>query len=153
MTRSSRRLSIALASMLFLTGCFGQFQVTRNLYAFNRTVAQERFTRWALFLAMNIAPVYPVGVVMDAFIANPVEFWSGRNPVKDSERWFPKQQPQAQLTPLPDGRVRLDLAEGALYVRLAPDALLAWDEQGKLLARVTDVDGRATLVGGKLSEP
>jgi len=161
MPRSSRRISIALASTLFLSGCFGQFQVTRNLYAFNRTVGQERFTRWALFLAMNIAPIYPVGVVMDAFIANPVEFWSGTNPVKDSERWFPKQPsqarltppPRARLTPLPDGRVRMELAEGALYVLLAPDALLAWDTKGELLARVSDVDGRATLVGGRLSEP
>jgi hypothetical protein len=151
MTRSPRHFTLLLALTLLFTGCFGQFQVTRNLYAFNRTVSEERFTRWALFLAMNIAPVYPVGVVMDAFIANPVEFWSGKNPVKDSERWFPK--PQAQLTPLPDGRVRMDLAEGALYVRLAPDALLAWDERGELLARVTDVDGRAALVGGRLSEP
>ena len=153
MPRSFRRLSIALASILLLSGCFGQFQVTRNLYAFNRTVGQDRFTRWALFLAMNIAPIYPVGVVMDAFIANPVEFWSGTNPVKDSERWFPKASPQARLTPLPDGRVRMELAEGALYVWLAPDALLAWDEKGELLARVSDVDGSATLVGGRLSEP
>jgi hypothetical protein len=40
-----------------------------------------------------------------------------------------------------------------LYVHLAPDALLAFDERGELLARVTDVDGRAALAGGKLSEP
>jgi hypothetical protein len=32
-------------------------------------------------------------------------------------------------------------------VQLAPDALLAWDERGELLASVTDVDGRAALVG------
>jgi hypothetical protein len=90
---------------------------------------------------------------MDAFIANPVEFWSGTNPVKDSERWFPPPQPRARLTPLPDGRVRMDLPGGALYLRLAPDALLAWDERGELVARVSDIGGRAALVGGKLSEP
>jgi len=90
---------------------------------------------------------------MDAFIANPIEFWSGTNPVKDSKRWFPALQPQARLTPLPDGRVRMDLPEGVLYLRLAPDALLAFDEQGELLARVSDVGGRAALVGGKVSEP
>ena len=150
MTPSTRRLVFLLALPLLAAGCFGKFQVTRNLYAFNQTVSDERFTRSALFVAMNIVPIYPVGAVMDAFIANPVEFWSGTNPVKDSERWFPKQ---ARLTPLPDGRVRMDLPEGALYLRLAPDALLAWDERGNLLARVTDVDGRAALAGGKLSEP
>jgi len=155
MTRSFRRLTLLLALALLFTGCFGKFQVTRNLYAFNNTVSSERFTRWALFLAMNIAPVYPVGVVMDAFIANPVEFWSGTNPVKDSERWFPKEPERARLTPLPDGRVRMELegaGSGTLYLRLAPDALLAWDERGELLARVADVDGRAALVGGSLSE-
>lgn len=159
MTRSHRRLSLALtlallATPVLSTGCFGQFQIVRNLYGFNRTVSQDRFVRWAVFLAMNIAPVYPVGAVMDAFIANPVEFWSGDNPVKGSKRWLGGQ---AQLTPLPEGPV-MELAGagpggGALYVELAPDALLAWDERGELLARITDVGGRATVVGGKLFEP
>ena len=154
-TRRRSILPFALTSGLLvaaLLGCFGQFQITRNVYAFNRTVSQDRFVRWTVFLAMNIAPVYPVGVVMDAFIANPVEFWSGTNPVKGSERWFPKQQPQTRLVPLPDGRVRVELARtgSTLYVRLAPDALLAWDDRGELLARVTDVDGQAALVGGSL---
>ena len=164
MTRSYRRpalslgLTVALlAAPVLSTGCFGQFQITRHVYAFNRTVSRDRFVRWAVFLALNIAPVYPVGAVMDAFIANPVEFWTGTNPVKNSERWFQKQPPQAQLTPLPGGRVRMELAGAGpsrvLYVWLAPDALLAWDERGELLASVTDVDGRATLVGGRLFEP
>lgn len=163
MTRSYRRsaLSVALtlgllAAPVLSTGCFGQFQILRNLYGFNRTVSQDRFVRWAVFLAMNIAPVYPVGAVMDVFIANPVEFWTGTNPVKGSQRWL-GGQPQAQLAPLPDGRVRIELAGAGpgrvLYVRLAPDALLAWDDRGELLARITDVDGRAAGVGGKLFEP
>lgn len=163
MTRSYRRsaLSLALTAALLAapvlsTGCFGQFQIMRNLYGFNRTVSQDRFVRWAVFLAMNIAPVYPVGVIMDVFIANPVEFWTGDNPIKGSQRWL-GGQPQAQLTPLPDGRVRIELAGAdsgtVLYVHLAPDALLAWDQRGELLARVTDVDGRAALAGGRLFEP
>ena len=36
---------------------------------------------------------------------------------------------------------------------LAPDALLAWDDRGEPLARVTAVGGRAELVGGSLLEP
>jgi len=164
MKRSYRRpaLSVALtlallAAPVLSTGCFGQFQILRNLYGFNRTVSQDRFVRWAVFLAMNIAPVYPVGAVMDAFIVNPVEFWTGNNPVKGSKRWL-GGQPQAQLTPQPDGRVRMEFADagpggGTLYVQLAPDALLAWDERGELLARITDVDGRPAVVGGSLLEP
>ena len=68
--RSYRRsaLSVALtlgllAAPVLSTGCFGQFQILRNLYGFNRTVSQDRFVRWAVFLAMNIAPVYPVGAL------------------------------------------------------------------------------------------
>ena len=86
-----------------------------------------------------------------------MEFWTGDNPVKGSQRWL-GGQPQAQLTPLPDGRVRMELAGagpggGVLYVQLAPDALLAWDERGELLARISDVEGRAAVVGGSLLEP
>jgi hypothetical protein len=161
MTRSYRRPAVSVALSLGLlaapvlaTGCFGQFQITRNVYAFNRTVSQDRFVRWAVFLALNLAPVYPVGAVMDAFIANPVEFWTGTNPVKGSQRWFPKPPAETRLTPLPDGRVLVELAGGqTLTVRLAPDALLAWDERGELLARVSDVDGRAIVASGRLLGP
>jgi hypothetical protein len=151
--RRRSALSLVLASAL-VAGCFGQFQITRNVYAFNRTVSQDRFARWAVFLALNLAPVYPVGAVMDAFIANPVEFWTGTNPVKGSQRWFPKPPNQTRLTPLPDGRVLVELGGGqALTVRLARDALLAWDERGELLAQVSDVDGRAVVASGRLLGP
>jgi len=37
MTYSIRRFVILVGLALLCTGCFGKFQITRNLYAFNRT--------------------------------------------------------------------------------------------------------------------
>ena len=138
--RMTRTAVAALAMTLAIpaAGCFGRFEITRNLYAFNRTVSHDRFARWGVFLAMNVAPMYPVGLALDAFVANPIEFWSGRNPVKGSPRWFPQ----------PDSAARDEGRCDALRVVREADALAAYDACGELVARVTDVDGRATIVAG-----
>jgi hypothetical protein len=155
-SRSALLRSIAFAALAALaTGCFGRFQVTRNLYDFNRTASDDRYTRWALFLAMNLAPVYPAGAAVDVFVVNPIEFWSGRNPVADTASGPERAGLQARLVPLPDGSVRLERpgTDGALILHLEPDALVARDETGGLVARISDVRGRAALVSGTLRAP
>ena len=107
-------------------------------------MSPDRYARWGVFLAMNIAPMYPVGLVLDALVANPIEFWSGENPVKGSPRWRPQTE-SAQAGPGNEG------AEPLRLVR-TPDALLAFDAQGALVARVTDIEGRPAIVAGSLLE-
>ena len=137
MPRPRQALALAAASAL-LAGCFGSFNVTRNLYAFNRYVAQKDWPRTGLFLAMNVAPVYPVGVLMDVLLANPVEFWTGVNPIKDSERWFGSRVEVEVVDPAtrrvavtdPDGRThRFVAVRGEDHVRVVT-------ESGALLARL-----------------
>lgn len=82
----ARRLvaSLLLAAMLPLgaSGCFGSFNLTRKVYDFNRTVSQDKWIRWLFFLAMNVVPVYAFSMAVDAFFANPFEFWGGSNPIQ-----------------------------------------------------------------------
>lgn len=150
--RPASRLTLVLCfgALVVAGGCFGRFEITRNLYGFNRTVAEDRFVRWAVFLAMNVAPMYPVGMALDALVANPIEFWSGKNPVRGSPRWFPRQASPTPVLGACHERVA-GSSRGALHLVRAADALLAFDACGELVAEVTDVDGRATLVGGSLA--
>lgn len=75
----------ACALALPLAGCFGKFNATRGVHDFNERVSQGAWQRSATFAALNVVPVYPVAALMDALVLNPVEFWTGRNPVEPED--------------------------------------------------------------------
>ncbi|MCK4695667.1 MAG: DUF3332 family protein [Candidatus Cloacimonetes bacterium] len=65
---------------LGLTGCFGKFQLTRNLYTWNSQIGGKwvnTLVMWILF----IIPVYEIAGFVDFAILNVIEFWTGDNPV------------------------------------------------------------------------
>jgi hypothetical protein len=66
--------------VVILSGCFGNFQLTRNLYKWNSSVG-DKFVNTAVMWVMMIVPVYGVCGFIDMFILNLVEFWSGENPL------------------------------------------------------------------------
>ncbi len=63
-----------------LPGCYGKFQLTRNLYKWNGQVgdkAVNTLVMWVLF----ILPVYEIAGAVDFAILNVMEYWTGENPV------------------------------------------------------------------------
>jgi Domain of unknown function (DUF3332) len=62
------------------TGCFGTFQLTRQIYTWNGSV-EDKTVRSLLFFALCVIPVYPIAAFIDWAILNVVEFWDGSNPV------------------------------------------------------------------------
>lgn len=77
---------ITMAGLLFvlsvaMTGCFGSFQLTRNVYQWNESVTPNKFAQTLLFYGMNVVPVYGAAGFLDFFVFNLVEFWSGSNPI------------------------------------------------------------------------
>jgi hypothetical protein len=87
-TRARRRragLALACAAAIPLAGCFGQFNAVRGVHGFNERVSPGEWQRSATFVAFNVVPVYPVAAIMDALLFNPIEFWTGSNPVDPAE--------------------------------------------------------------------
>jgi len=82
-TRWRRALALIAAGALALplAGCFGKFNAVRGVHGFNERVSEGKWQRSAAFVMLNVAPVYPVAGLMDALLFNPIEFWTGRNPV------------------------------------------------------------------------
>lgn len=70
-----------------LGGCFGKFAITRKVYELNASV-HDRYLRNVVTWAFIFFPVYWVSGVLDLFIFNTIEFWSGHNPVASGERSF-----------------------------------------------------------------
>ncbi len=75
-------LAIVLIAVFSLTqtGCIGSFTLTKKVLDFNRDMG-DKFIEEAVFIAFLIIPVYEVSTIVDAFILNLLEFWTGDNPL------------------------------------------------------------------------
>ena len=74
---------LALCSTL-LTACWGSCGMTNKLYQWNSTMG-NKWANWAVFLGLNIIPVYPVSLIIDALVLNTVEFYTGENPMASNQ--------------------------------------------------------------------
>ena len=82
--------AIVVGSFLTLTtACYGPFNLTRNVYHWNSNIkgsseVNEKWMKEFIFFGMIIIPVYMFSALLDAFIFNSIQFWSGNNPIKAS---------------------------------------------------------------------
>jgi len=91
---SARRIPREIVSSLIVvslmtagSGCFGPFNLTKNVYHWNSGIkgsgeVNEKWMREIVFFGMIIIPVYMFSALLDAFVFNAIQFWTGSNPVK-----------------------------------------------------------------------
>jgi hypothetical protein len=76
---------IMLGAGVFNSSCFGEFALVRKVYNFNSGVMGDdlmgRFVRTLLYYAMSFIPVYGIAAIVDLYILNLIEFWTGSNPL------------------------------------------------------------------------
>lgn len=75
-----RLIATLLVLAFFLTGCFGSFNLTREVYKFNKAQG-NKWAQEIVFVILVVIPVYPFASLGDAVIFNSIEFWTGNNPV------------------------------------------------------------------------
>ncbi|MEN8160610.1 MAG: DUF3332 family protein, partial [Myxococcota bacterium] len=102
-----RAVAVALLAVFvpMASACFGSFQLTRKVYRFNKSVSQDKWIRWLVFLAANIIPIYAFSTFIDVVFANSVEFWTGSNPVAriEPQTVVGPNGELAMLAPVPGG--------------------------------------------------
>ncbi len=68
------RMNVGLLAMvLFVSGCYGPFNLTRRLYQWNGQVG-AKWEREFVFILLAWAPVYSLAVFGDAVVFNSIEF-------------------------------------------------------------------------------
>jgi hypothetical protein len=83
--------TVLVVTLLSLTvACYGPFNLTRNVYHWNSGIkgsgeVNEKWMKELVFFGMIVIPVYMISALLDAFIFNSIQFWSGDNPVKASD--------------------------------------------------------------------
>src|SRR5689334_1269004 len=78
---------VATGVMTAAVGCYGPFNLTRNVYHWNSGIkgsgeVNEKWMKEIVFFGMIVIPVYMFSALLDAFVFNSIQFWSGDNPIK-----------------------------------------------------------------------
>ncbi len=70
---------------LVATNCYGSFAATRLIYKVNGKIGPEP-VKTIVMWAFAIIPVYGVAGLLDLFILNPLEFFTGSNPLAQGDK-------------------------------------------------------------------
>ena len=73
-----------VGSSILFSSCLGSFNLSNKLLSWNKTVG-DKWVNELVFIVCWIVPVYEIAAVIDIFILNSIEFWTGENPVVDVE--------------------------------------------------------------------
>lgn len=73
-------VAMLIATMAVMSvGCYGSFALTKKVYDWNGSMGNKWVVE-LVFLAALVIPVYSIAGVIDLYILNSIEFWTGKNP-------------------------------------------------------------------------
>lgn len=76
-------LVLAVVLTLGASGCIGSNLTFERLRDWNVEATDSDWANEGIFLALNfVPPVYPLAYLVDLFVFNAIEFWSGTNPLE-----------------------------------------------------------------------
>jgi hypothetical protein len=141
--------------------CLGQGALGGKVLKFNLSVVQNKWSRWLVFLALNVIPVYPIAGAIDLVIINSIEFHTGTNPISGKPRLAVRDGHEKVVAPdgshaspslNADGSVTIAIstAEGASYTLQlvpVPGGVEARDGDGKYLGAVDSTGALRTAKG------
>jgi hypothetical protein len=142
-------IALGLALAMGVQGCYGSFALTRKVWKWNGSLGHG--VDEAVFLVLNIIPVYGVAAFVDAIVLNSVEFWSGKNPMDASLVKGDKKM--VMIGDPATGLVRVSIFEkgalvGTLCMKKTDHSIVAVDPKNTdkvLFAAGRDIDDRATV--------
>jgi hypothetical protein len=73
------RLIAGILALTMFSGCMGRGALVGKVMKWNLETADSRWGREGIFVGLWITLVYPICSILDLFIFNSIEFWSGEN--------------------------------------------------------------------------
>jgi hypothetical protein len=133
-------LSVLLAgtftvATMSTTGCWGSFALTKKAYDFNNGLG-SKWISWLVFLIVGHVAT-GITLVVDAFILNSLQFWTGSNPLAAGDTYHETDANGNSVT-----AVKMD--DGSLYMRIdaatgeSKELVLQRDEE---VVRILDAKG------------
>ncbi len=75
----TRGITAVLCLSMFASGCYGPFNLTRQVHHWNGTVSDNEWIQEGIYFFGGIA--YALAAFADSLVFNSIEFWGGENPV------------------------------------------------------------------------
>ena len=69
---------LLIGTLVFTTGCFGRFPVSRATYRLNDRVSENEFYQ-TVTMWFFLGTMYPYAFLVDMIVLNPIQFWSGES--------------------------------------------------------------------------
>jgi hypothetical protein len=110
----TRKVVVGLALAACLLGCMGNNALRGKALKWNLSAVEGRWSREFLFVGMFIIPIYPLCTILDLFIFNSIEFWSGTNVING-------KSPLVDIPKSEVDKLGLDHVEVAQVERLSDD--------------------------------
>jgi hypothetical protein len=73
------KIIAGMMAVMMLGGCMGHNALVGKVMKWNLETADSRWGREGIFVGLWITLVYPICSILDLFIFNSIEFWSGEN--------------------------------------------------------------------------
>lgn len=73
----TKKLILAAALALGASSCLGPNPTFNDLNDWNQEVTDSEWGNEAIFLGLNIVPVYSLAYLADIVVFNSIEFWDG----------------------------------------------------------------------------
>lgn len=73
------RIIAGVLALTMFSGCMGRNALVGKVMKWNMETADSRWGREGVFVGLWITFVYPVCAILDLFIFNSIEFWTGEN--------------------------------------------------------------------------
>ncbi|MEW6077903.1 MAG: DUF3332 family protein [Thermodesulfobacteriota bacterium] len=96
-----KTIALILVAAL-LSGCMGTGAINAKAKELNLKVTENRWGREGTFLVFTVLWVYRVCAVLDLFIFNSIEFWSGKNFINGKNALVDLPMDQVQMIGLND---------------------------------------------------
>jgi hypothetical protein len=77
----SKRVILACVLAIWSAGCMGTGAITSKARELNLRAFENRWAREGIYLGLQALWVYRICTVLDLFVFNSIEFWSGTNPI------------------------------------------------------------------------
>jgi hypothetical protein len=134
-SRFGKGIAMLLAAAVgaLSAGCFGKFQLTRNLYDINQSI-DNKYVRSAATWVFVIP--YALTGILDFVIFNVIEFWTGENPIAPLQvtKVYEQGDGKTVLTLSRDGSATVAVIERYEGERLVSALRVRDDGAGKVTA-------------------
>ena len=131
-----------LALSLFVSGCYGPFNLTRRLYQWNSQASNEKWGKEIIFLLLALTPVYSFATLADGIVFNSLEFWTGNNPVDPPSGKSALPQPTTKRIARGEDAAVLTYAQTSV----GPQLVIEQFHRGKPAGRLTLAQGKGRAI-------